>query len=110
LKKLIDNSILPAITENEKVDNISHSDAFELIRLLSRLYDYLYGNVDEFKEEVELLLSDIIELEYDFEFAEERAKHREEKRDIARIMKDYGIPIEKIAKNVGFSVSEIENL
>jgi len=90
------------------------------------LYDYLYGNVNEFKEEeVKLLLSDIIELEYDFELAEavaeekakhvverakERAKHREEKRDIARIMKDYGIPIENIAKNVGFSISEIENL
>jgi len=135
LKKLIDDSILPAITESEKNGNISHGDAFELIRLLSRLYDYLYGNVDEFKEEeVKLLLSDIIELEYDFEIAEAvekatekavaetkanfgaelraelEAKHLEEKRNIARRMKDYGIPIEQIAMDTELPIREIENL
>jgi len=123
LKELIDNSILPAITDNEKVGNITHSDAFELIKLLSRLYDYLYGGIVEFQEEeAKLMLSDILVLEYDVELAEEKAKfgaeleaefeakHKEEKRNIARGLKNDGFPIEIIAKNMGFSIAEIEKL
>ena len=51
LKELIEHQLLPAVAENEKVGNITHSDAFELLKLLSKLYDYLYGNIDVFEEE-----------------------------------------------------------
>ena len=115
LKTLIDKSILPAITESEKTGNITHSDAFELIRLLSRLYDYLYDGIEEFKlEEVKSMLADTLVLEYDVELAEVEARHEErlmaEKRAIARSMKADGDSVEKIARNTRLSIAEIEKL
>ena len=111
LKALIEQNILPAITENEKAGNITHSDAFELIRLLDRLYWYLYGSISEFKdEEVDSVFADVIELKYDKEFAEERARHLEEKRQIAHDLKNEGVPIEIIAKTTKLPACEIERL
>ena len=79
LKELIDKKILPAIVESEKAGNITPGDVFELLRLLRRLYDYLYGGVELFKEEdINMLLSDILELEYDAELAEAAARVRAE--------------------------------
>ncbi|MCL2388470.1 MAG: hypothetical protein FWC89_13125, partial [Defluviitaleaceae bacterium] len=116
LKKLIEMSILPAIAESEKAGNITHSDAFELLSLLDRLYDYLYGSINEFKdEEANIMLADVLELKYDARLAsevKEQVKERllEEKRDIARSMKADGDSAEKIARNTGLSVKEIEKL
>ena len=115
LKELIDNNLLPAIAENEKTGNITHSDAFELIKLLSRLYDYLYGGIDEFKDEgVKSMLSDMLVLEYDVELANELEKAKrgflEEKKDAARKMKKYGISFDKIADIIGLSLAEVEQL
>jgi len=111
LKTLIDKSILPAITESEKTGNITHSDAFELIRLLSRLYNYLYDGIEEFKlEEVKSMLADTLVLEYDVEIAEVEARHEARVRDIARNMKRDGDSIEKIVRNTGLSIKEIEKL
>ena len=115
LKELIDKNLLPAIVENEKSGTITHSDAFELIRLLERLYGYLYGSITEFKEaEVDSMFADVIELKYDVELAEERARHEarlwEEKRETARKMKKYGDSVDKIADITGLTHMEIENL
>ena len=115
LKELIDKNLLPAIVANEKAGNITHTDAFELIRLLSRLYDYLYSGIDEFMEEaVKAMLADTLVLEYDVELAEERARHearlREEKLETARILKNDGVPIESITKATKLPVYEIERL
>ena len=124
LKKLIDEEILPAILENERQGNITHSDAFEMLQLLSRLYEYLYGGVEEFKdEEVKGMLSDILVLEYDVELeervnekVEERVnervneKTRETQKQIARNMKNEGDPSEKIARITGLPITEIQNL
>ena len=110
LKKLIDKELLPAIAANEKSGNITHGDAFELIRLLSRLYNYLYDNIDEFKEEeVKSMIADTLVLEYDVELAEVEARHLNEKLDAARNFKNDGVPIETIAKNLGLSITEVEN-
>ena len=56
------------------------------------------------------MLADTLVLEYDVELAEVEARHMEEKRDIARSMKVDGDPAEKIARNTGLSVKEIEKL
>ncbi|MCL2355965.1 MAG: hypothetical protein FWC70_02240, partial [Defluviitaleaceae bacterium] len=111
----IDKSILPAITESEKTGNITHSDAFELIRLLSRLYDYLYDGIEEFKlEEVKSMLADTLVLEYDVELAEVEARHEErlmaEKKATARKMKKYGDSVEKISDITGLSIIEIDKI
>jgi len=75
LKSLIEESVLPAIAESESLGNITHSDAFELLSLLERLYDYLYGSIPEFREEeANIMLSNILELKYDSEFAGIKAK------------------------------------
>jgi len=126
LKKLIDQKLLPAIAENEKAGNITHSDAFELLKLLSKLYDYLYGSIAIFEdEEVKSMLADTLVLEYDVEMEEEKAKFEaslkasleaieeekmREKIITARNFKNDGIPIETIARNMGLSISEIEKL
>jgi len=115
LKKLIETSILPAIAESEKAGNITHSDAFELLSLLDRLYDYLYGSINEFKdEEANIMLADVLELKYDAELAEVEARHEErlmeEKRTMARIMKKEGDSTSKIVRVTGLSESEVESL
>jgi len=48
----------------------------ELLSLLDRLYDYLYGNITEFREEeANNVLSDILELKYDSKFIALELKH-----------------------------------
>ena len=101
--------------KSEKVGNITHSDAFELLSLLDRLYDYLYGSITEFKdEEANIMLVDILELKYDAELAEVEARHEEklmeEKRTMARIMKKEGDSTSKIVRVTGLSESEVESL
>jgi len=123
LKRLIETNILPAIAKSEKTGNITHSDAFELLSLLDRLYEYLYGSISEFKEEdVNIMLADILELKYDSKLAEAeaRAEARVEAkheakfdarlRSIAWNMKQDGDALEKIARNTGLSIAEIETL
>ena len=123
LKMLIEQSLLPAIIENEKAGNITPGDAFELIRLLDRLYAYLYGGISEFKdEEVDSVFADVLELKYDVELAEEKARMKaehearlwarlwDEKRKTASKMKKYGDPVDKIADITGLSFEEIQNL
>ena len=119
LKELIEKSLLPAIAINEKAGNITHSDAFELLKLLSKLYDYLYGDIAIFKEEeVKSMLADTLVLEYDVEIAEIEARHESEKmemahslkREMARKFKNDGVPTEVIARNTGFTISEIDKL
>jgi len=86
LKILIDESILPVVIESEKVGKITHRDAFELIKLLSRLYDYLYDDIEEFEiEEVKVMLADTLVLEYDVELAEVEARHEERLKEEKRI-------------------------
>ena len=113
LKMLIEQNLLPAISENEKSGNITHGDAFELIRLLDRLYDYLYGGISEFKEEeVDWMFADVIELKYDVELAEVEARHEarlwEEKLEAARNFKKNGVSNDVIARSLGLSVAEVE--
>jgi len=111
LKKLIETSILPAIVESEKAGLITHSDAFELLSLLDRLYDYLYGSINEFKdEEANIMLADVLELKYDSKLAEVEAKHEAKLRDMARIMKKEGDSTNKIVRVTGLSESEVNSL
>jgi hypothetical protein len=119
LKKLIETNILPAIVESEKAGDITHNDTFELLMLLDRLYGYLYNDIPEFKEEeANSMFADVLELRYDKRLAEDLAKHtarlasetEERLRNIARNMKQDGDTIEKIARNTGLSISEIEDL
>jgi len=135
LKELINENILPAIVESEKSRNITNSDAFELLSLLDRLYNYMYGNINEFKdEEANNMLSDILELKYDARYAEDTARFKakleeelearlearleakleeeriNEKITTARIMKEEGAAISMIVKVTGFSYDDVENL
>ena len=124
LKTLIETSILPAITESEKAGNITHSDAFELLSLLDRLYDYLYGSINEFKdEEANIMLADVLELKYDARLASEvkaqvkaqvkeqvRERLMAEKEATARKMKKYGDSVEKISDITGLSIIEIDKI
>ena len=110
---------MPAIIESEKAGNITHSDAFELIRLLDRLYAYLYGGISEFKdEEVDSVFADVLELKYDVELAEEKARMKAEHEarlwarlwEMARDLKNEGVPIKVIAKTTKLPEHEIEKL
>ena len=120
LKKLINEELLPAILENEKSGNITHSDTFEMLQLLSRLYKHLYGYIEEFRqEEVGNMLTDILELEYDVKLEEALQEARQEasyktyletQKQIARELKAEGVDIEIIAKTTKLAASEIEKL
>ena len=110
VKALIEDALLPAILETEQAGHITHNDAFELLRQLKRLYNYLYGDIKEFNdEEVNPMttLSDIIELEYDKEL--EDAK-RETAYRIAGGMKNLGLSIDVIEKATGLTPAEINLL
>ena len=120
LKALIEKHLFPAIEANEKAGLLTHSDAFELLRLLDRLYAHLYGGIVEFKEEeVDAVFADVIELRYDAELAEEKAKIKaamqaehaanlwEEKREAARNFKKNGVSYDVIAKSLRLSVAEV---
>jgi len=135
LKTLIEKSILPAIAESERVGDITYSDSFELLSLIDRLYDYLYGNITEFKEEeTNAVLANILELKYDARLAREvkeqvseqvkkqvseqvkqaneQANERllKERRETARSLKEDGVPIAAIIKATKLPVYEIEKL
>ena len=56
------------------------------------------------------MLADVLELKYDVELAAVEARHEARIRDIARNMKRDGDSIEKIVRNTGLSVKEIEKL
>ncbi|MCL2322370.1 MAG: hypothetical protein FWC47_09725, partial [Oscillospiraceae bacterium] len=51
LKTLINDGIIKCIDDNEKAGNLTHEDTVVLIGLLKRLYAYLYGSIQKFKEE-----------------------------------------------------------
>ena len=82
LKALI-NTILDAFDENEKAGNISNDDAFVLAGLVETLYDHMYGNIPEFKEEgVKDMLAGRLLVRNEEEILKERQRAQEEKLEI----------------------------
>ena len=66
LKTLINDGIIKCIEDNEKAGNITLDDTVVLIGLLERLYKYLYGSIQKFKEEgVENMIADKLILKSD---------------------------------------------
>ncbi|MCL2323094.1 MAG: hypothetical protein FWC47_13455 [Oscillospiraceae bacterium] len=118
LKTLINYGIIKCIDDNEKMGNITHEDTVVLIGLLKRLYAYLYGSIQKFKEEgVEGMITDKLILETDkliyekemivkklteAEKAKEKAKEEAKENtlhEVAKNMLNAGMPVEQI-KNI----------
>ena len=118
VKTLIEDGLLPAIVSNEQAGHITHNDAFELLTLLERLYNYLYGNIKEFKDEeasAMTALSDIIELRYDKELEAARREiaievAKETACRIAQGLKNLGLSNDMIVTATGLTYDEIEAL
>ena len=111
LKSLIEGSILPGIHKNKQAGHITSSDAFELLKLLGKLYDYLYAQIEIFhQEEVKEMLVDTLVLEYDVEFEELRANYKARVLETARRLKNDGVPITSIVRATELPYHEVENL
>ena len=77
LKTLVSDKLLPAIITSEAAGDITNNDAFELLQLIERLYNYLYGGIVEFKDEeanTMSALAEIIELKYDKRYERDMAE------------------------------------
>ncbi len=108
LKKLIEIDIIKTIEENKNKGYISYEDSKVLINLLKILYENLYGDIKELKEEgVDKMISDRLILYT--EEAEIRAKD-EKTVEIALNMVKIGIEVEKIAQATGLSLERVIEL
>jgi len=120
LKDLIDNGILKAINDNEKAGNIDSYDAYVLAGLAKKLYDHLYGSIQEFKVEgVRSMLDDMLLVEYEEELiiakrkiAQEVAQETESKTalEIAKNLLEQGLAPENIAMATKLSIEKIKEL
>ena len=120
LKTLINDGIIKCINDNEKAGNITLDDTVVLIGLLEKLYKYLYGNIQKFKEEgVENMIADKLILETDKlnklirekDMQTERLIH--EKDMITKKLIEAEKALYEVAKNMlvaGMSVEQIKNL
>jgi hypothetical protein len=108
LKSLIGDEILPVIDKNEKAGNLTHHDVLVISGLLALLYDHLYGNIKEFKEEgVSDMVSEKLILPFEVEIAKaekaikaaEKAKKAAEKNalDVAKRLLMKGMAVDDIA-------------
>jgi len=132
LKTLINDGIIKCIDDNEKAGNLTHEDTVVLIGLLKRLYAYLYGSIQKFKEEgVEGMITDKLILETDKLIYEkemiakklieaEKAKTKAEKdkkkakentlHEVAKNMLDAGMPFEQIENITKLPLEKIKEL
>ena len=129
LKTLINDGIIKCIEDNEKAGNITLDDTVVLIGLLERLYRYLYGSIQKFKEEdVENMIADKLILKsdrliYEKEMEKEmivkkliEAEKREEKAkentlfEVAKNMLTAGMAIEQIKDITKLPLDKITEL
>jgi len=104
LKDLINDGILKVIDENEKAGHIESYDAYVLAGLVKKLYDHLYGNIQEFEEEgVRSAMDDILLVEYEEEIWNEKLK-------IATNFLRKGVSPEDVADATNIPISRIEKL
>ena len=81
LKELLNKEILGTLTKNVEKGNITRRDAHILIKLLSLMYNHLYGAIEEFEEEkVKGMLAEKLVLENEYEVLAAREEVREEMR------------------------------
>ena len=86
LKDLI-KSILKSFEDNVKAGNIDSNDAFVLSGLVEKLYNHLYADIQEFKEErVNDVLDDRLLVKYEAELIKERKRGREIAQEMAQGM------------------------
>jgi hypothetical protein len=135
LRDLINDGILNAINENKTAGYINSYDVYVLVGLVEQLYDYLYGEIQEFEDEgVKGMLAEKLFVRYEAEFdqkveeaAEARAEARVEARVEARLearvearvqetiltvvrgLLENGIPAEIIATSMGLSIDTVNN-
>jgi hypothetical protein len=132
LKKLSDD-IINSIDNNKDLNNITSSDANELKNLTWKLFNYLYGDIEEVKKEKEMfnvfdtsLYDKLYELEKsEKELKDELAKKNAEKnaelakkdaelannqKELFRILLLNGVPIDLLSKSAKLSPEELEKL
>jgi hypothetical protein len=103
LKELLNEEILGTLTKNAETGTLTHNDVHTLMKLLSILYDHLYGNVKEFQEEgVKAVLDESFVLPNDRELLaqkEEIAKNLLAKNILPEIVADATkLPLDKVRK------------
>lgn len=100
LKKLLNDEILETLAMNAEAGNITRRDAHTLMKLLSLMYNHLYGTIKEFEEErVKGMLAEKLVLENEFEVLQARKEARKEARmQLAREMLADGKDIFEIVK------------
>ena len=112
LKDLINNGILKVIEENKKAGHIDSYDAYVLAGLVRKLYDHLYGDIQEFEDEgVKSALDDMLLVEYEEEILEARLTARmNEKLEIAANLFGMGMSPTDVSKATKLPISIIEKL
>lgn len=112
LKALMDDGIIKSIYDNEKAGNITHEDMLVLIGLVNRLYEHLYGDIEEFKEEgVANMLSEKLILEFEVLREVVRDEAEEKKAmEVAERMVKKGMPPKDIAELTDISLATIKKL
>ena len=104
LKTLLNDDMLRTIENNVDKGNITHSDAHTLINLVDLLYNHLYGNIKEFKDEgVKGMLDDKLVLASDF-------KVLEAKEEIARNFLAKGVSPEDVADATKLPIENVRKL
>lgn len=103
LKDLINNGLIKSIIDCEKSGCITIEDRVILIKLIKRIYDELYGDIDIFADQR------VIE-ELDRELVFEFDKIKAEKENGIKQMLIDNIPIEKIKLYLHVTDEEIENI
>jgi len=82
LKQLLNEEILESIAKNVAEHNLTPRDAHTLMKLLSTMYNHLYGAVEEFKDErVNVVLEEKIWLPNEREVLAAREEARQEGRE-----------------------------
>jgi hypothetical protein len=119
LKDLINDGILNVINENKTAGYINSYDVYVLVGLVEQLYDYLYGDIQEFEDEgVKGMLAEKLLVRYEEgvdqrieEAAEARAEKRLEEKmiNVVRGFLANGIPAEIIATSMGLSIDTVNN-
>ena len=114
LKNLINDGIIKSIEDNEKAGNITHEDTIVLIKLLERLYTYLYGKIKEFKQEgVKDIMTEKLIFDVDIIMHErDKAIHERDKliSESQKLEEKKALEIAQNMINEGMKIEQIKNL
>jgi len=100
--------ILKTIEDNEKSGYINSYDSYVLAGLVKKLYNHLYGNIQEFENErVSSMLDDMLLVEYEEEILNAVS---EKAVEIASNFLAMGVSPEDVAKATALPLEKIKKL